>query len=254
MCTYIILPKTSDGPVIGYAVDDAVEWLEATMESGPTPLPQYPENGIYALGTGAGVYEYELESQEIFPRPQLDQPESLSDIEQFMKKYAHFSGQPNQSGFMDLRSLETLAGEWSVGDSDVWYPGDDGITFNTYGGCQSPKLRRYCDQSHPQWKYYDKRMSRMSQIVEDHRDRLGVDVAWKMLLDRTPGGEVCQHIDTRPPGISFVTLRNYVLAPAMGRYWVRTVAEGKAPDEVDPVEMRFDPWPCGTGKQGNING
>ena len=247
MCTLAIFPKTADGPVMAFGLDDAVDWLENYRDP-PAPVPpSQPENGIFGLGTGGASYDYELESAVPFPRPIPNGPASLADIEQFMKKYAHFASQPGQRAWLDLRSGETLAGEWSVGDSDVWYPGDDGVTFNTYGGCQSPKLRRLCDPKSPQFVYYEKRMATMSRIIDEHRDNLGVDVMWKVMLSREPGGEVCQHIDTRPPGIHFITFQIYVIAPALGRYWVRRVTEGKAPDEVDPIEVRFDPWLCADG-------
>ena len=244
MCTYVIFPQTRDGPLIGKCMDDAEEWRqvwESSESSNKSPSLQCPDNMIYAEGVGGGVYEYELESEEICVRPGLDKDAGLDAIERYSKKYAHFLSSPGHGGYIDLRTGETMMQERSLDDVDVWRP-DDGIAYDTYGGCRSPKLRRLCDQDSPLFTYHEKRMAATAQVIDRHRDQLGVDVMWQVLLGRTPGGELCQHADTRPPNIHFITMWVTLLAPALGRFWTRCVSGGKAPDEVDAVEQQFKPW------------
>ena len=73
---------------------------------------------------------------------------------------------------------------------------------------------------------------------------LSVDTMSRMFLCHEYDGAVFQHKDTRPPGIYPITVKIWVMAPALGKLWVRFYKDGRPPCQNEPVEVIFDPWPC----------
>ena len=240
MCTYTIFPNTPVGPVLGFSLDDALEWANSpTFASGP--FVQEPQGSIYKLSVGGGGCELEQEAKQVYPfRPETFDCQNLNEAEELLTRYGDFPDQPHHAGYIDLDTLETLAIDKTLGAIDSRRT-DDGVIFDTYGGYQSVKLAKLCDQNGPLFEYYKNRMSAMTQIIDAHSDQLGIDAMWQVLLDRTPGGEVCQHADTRPKGIQFVTLATVVIAPRQGKQWIRWLKNGRPPAESDPVEYAWGP-------------
>lgn len=238
MCTYAIFPNTPVGPILGFNLDDSLEWAQSpTFASGP--FVQDPRGSIYKLSVGGGGCELEEEPQQVFPfRPQTFDCQNLDEVEELLTRYGHFFDQPHHEAHIDLNTLETLAVDRTLGAVDSWRA-DDGVIFDTYGGYRSAKLAKLCDQNGPLFKYYRKRMAAMTAIIDSQRDQLGIDAMWQTLSDRTPGGEVCQHVDTRPPGIRFVTLATVVIAPRQGKQWIRWFKDRRPPAESDPVEYAW---------------
>ena len=244
MCTFVIFPDTPVGPVIGNCHDDAGEWVHSPDFYMDRHIRPYPANGIFETGTGGGVFDYESEPQEVFPLPDLlKNCHNIDEAEEITLRYAPFLTHPGQGGFLDLRTGETLSVERSWGDADAWRT-DDGIIYDTYGGCTSPKLQKLCNMEAPLFRYYQTRMAAMKETIEQNRHQLGVETMWKVLMSHTPGGAVCQHPDTRPEGVAFTTLSVYVTAPALGRLWNRFARDGQPPCKDEPTEIQFEPWPC----------
>jgi len=246
MCTYVIFPGTAVGPVIGNSIDDAMEYSLAPGFAERSHVgTQCPENRIVALGVGGASCEYEMESEEIFPyNPPIDRCASLTEIEDLLIRYAHFPKRANHIGLLDLRSGQTLGIERSLNDVDTWRS-EDGIIYDTYGGCRSPKLRRLCNQDSALFRYWQRRMDSIEAAIERNRDNLGVEAMWETLLNHAPRGAVCQHADSRPKGVFLVTLSVSVLAPAIGRLWTRWLKDGRPPCQGEPDLVEFEPWPCG---------
>ena len=246
MCTYVIFPRTEMGPVIGQTLDDALHYSEAPGFGSPPSAPTYPANGIIGSGV-SGWYDSEPEPEEVFPfQPSVESCQSVDEIAELLLRYKHFNKQPSNQGFLDLNTGQTLMVELSYGDGDAWLAQDpDGIIYDTAFGCRSSKLRPYCDQAGGAFHWYETRMAAIGQLIDNNRRRLGVEAMWQVLLSHASGGAVCQHVDTRPPGVFIVTLSMSVTAPALGRIWQRKLKDGLPPCAAEPAEARFDPWPIG---------
>jgi len=243
MCTFAIFPRTKVGPVMGFCLDDAPEYADAPgFET--TSAPGLPANGIYVMEAGGAVYDHEQEPEEIFRfEPQFEQCRTIDEVEQLLVRYRHFpKRRPRQVGFLDLDTGETLLAEQSWSDAAAWRP-INGVAFNTSRGPETPRLRELCDQQHVQFKCHDIRMASMCQALASGAE-LDVDLMWRMFLRHEHDGAVCQHKDTRPQGIFPITLKMWVMAPALGKLWVRRYKGGRPPCQDDPLEIAFEPWPC----------
>ena len=231
------------GPLIGNSIDDAIEWSESP-NYGNAPGTQPPAHGIWSIDVGGG--NCELEEEPLITsqfRPPYGACRSLAEIEQLAVRYRQFPKyRPHHLGFIDVGRGETMVVEQTWGDAEVLRT-DDGVLFDTYGGYESKRLRRYCGPDSVLVQYHDVRMDSMRRVLQEHSEKLDLDTMWKMLLSRTPGGEVCQGRDTRPEGIAMVTLQVTIRAPAIGCQWTRWYKDGRPPSEADPVEVRFEPWP-----------
>ena len=243
MCTFAIFPQTKVGPVIGFCLDDAPEHADAPAFATPR-VPACPANGIYATDAGGAVYDYEQEPMQTFPfEPSIGRCKNLADVEKLLMRYRHFpKRRPRQVGFLDIKTGETLLVEQSLSDAAAWRPAD-GVAFNTSRGPETPRLRELCDPQHVQFKCHDVRMASMRQALAAGGE-LSVDTMWRMFLCHEYDGAVCQHKDTRPPGIYPITWKMWVMAPALGKLWVRFYKAGRPPCQDEPVEVTFDPWPC----------
>ena len=238
MCTYAIFPNTPIGPILGFNLDDSVNWADSPTFASK-PFVQPPQGAIYKLSVGGGGCELEEEPQEVFPfSPQTLDCKTLDEVEELLMRYGHFFSQPQHEGYIDLDTLQTLAVDKTLAAADC-RRSEDGVIYDTYGGYQSERLVRYCDPNGPFIKYYGKRMAAMTAIIDSQRDQLGIDAMWQTLSDRTPGGEVCQHVDTRPEGIRFVTLATVVIVPQQSKQWIRWYKDGQPPAESEPVEYEW---------------
>ena len=244
MCTFAIFPNTNVGPVIGFCMDDAPEYADAPGFGTPK-APTCPANGIYRTEAGGAAYDYEEEPEQIFPfEPGIGQCRNLDEVEQLIMRYRHFpKRRPRQVGFLDLKTGEMLLAEQSWSDAHVWRPADD-VAFNTSGGPETPHLRKLCDPQNVRFKRHDIRMASMRRALKDSRGELSVETMWRMFLGHEYQGAVCQHKDTRPPGINPITLMMWVMAPALGKLWVRFYRDGRPPCQDEPAEVSFDRWPC----------
>jgi len=247
MCTFAIFPDTKVGPVIGFCMDDAVDYADAPG-FGTLKAPRCPANGIYRTEAGGGAYDYETESQQIFPfEPPVGKCQNLDDVERLLMRYRHFpKRRPRHVGFIDLNTRQTLLAEQSWSDAHVWRTAD-GVAFNTSGGPETPQLRKLCDPQNVRFKRHDVRMASMCRALKDSQNELSVETMWRMFLGHEYEGAVCQHEDTRPPGVYPITLMMWVMTPALGKLWVRFYTDGRPPCKSEPTEISFDPWRCEAG-------
>ena len=94
------------------------------------------------------------------------------------------------------------------------------------------------------FRRHDVRMASMRRALEESGGALTVETMWRMFLGHEYEGAVCQHKDTRPPGIFPIILMMWVMTPALGKLWVRYYADGRPPCQNELMEVSFDPWPC----------
>lgn len=264
-CTEIIFTRTEDGPIFGRGWDDWPGWYEdeaftppskKVVEEKPT-LIRYRgkgysrvsginEKGFAGFVTGGGAfYEYEEPSPEIFP---VDVGElilrycaTVEEAVEMLQRYRLFWGPCNAVVYDvhgNARVVEKSRRKMAVRDLD-----DAGVGFSTYAGCENEDLKKLCDTASPRFKYYRKRYDWMQRTVSEAKGNLSLEVVWKMLTGHAPGGAMCQHHDSLPPGLCIVTLGVWAVLLKEGRRLVRNAyKEGKDwvyPCSVEQVEVHI---------------
>ncbi|MBI4532039.1 MAG: hypothetical protein HY709_11035, partial [Candidatus Latescibacteria bacterium] len=101
---------------------------------------------------------------------------------------------------------------------------DRGVLISTYGGCDDEDMRRLTDTTTPLFRYYQRRLGVMKEIVAEAGTNLSLDLFWKALLHHDPQAPGCQHRETRPPGVELFHVGGFVLLPGEGRYLKRIIA------------------------------
>ena len=243
MCTYVFFSDSDVGPLIGGNFDDAAHWITQPQKwTQHYTLPELPASGLYVHHVGGSPCDLEEEPAEPFPFvPKYERARNLDQAEQWVHQYKHFAKGPYQAGIMDLRSGEILQIEHSLGDGDARRV-TNGVAFDTYGGNWSAKLRDLTSVDHPLRHYYNARIGYIERTIAASRSTLNVEVMWDVLMGHDPQGPVCQHEDSCPDGVNFITLCGTVLAPLLGRYWVRHIQDGKPPCQSPVKEFTFEPW------------
>ena len=103
---------------------------------------------------------------------------------------------------------------------------DRNLVISTYGGCDDEDMRKMCDLTNPLFKYYQRRLGVMKEILAAAEAGDGIDgeVFWKAMLHHDAEAPGCQHRDTMPPGVELFTHVAAYTLPAEGRSFRRVMA------------------------------
>ena len=191
-CSECWLPRTDRGPLLGNGRDDIATWYtdEPMGQDWPPPLqppalastvavPAGPAGDGYrrygqvnevglCLETGGGaLYEFEVKrEEEYFPAPVLDLvlrccSTTIEAVEMLTRYNLHWGGcnlvVGDTSGMGAL--IEKSKYHYAVRMSDR------NVLVSTYGGCDDEDMRRLCDSGTPLFKYYERRLQVMKEIV-----------------------------------------------------------------------------------------
>ena len=271
-CSECYLPETPDGPLLGNGRDDIMIWYtdEPFGHSWP-PVYKAPENGQVnqispqeegrgyrsfggvnevglCLETGGGaMYEYEENREEVqFPAPVLDLvlrtcSSTLEAVEMLIRYNLHWG--PCNCVVGDAAGLGAVI-EKSKYHYAVKHT-DRSVVVSTYGGCDDEDMRRLCDTKNPYFRYYERRLAVMKEILMEAETNgcLGVDAFWRSMLHHDPQAGGCQHRDTMPEGVELFTHCAAATLPAEGRQLNRRIARHNGsvryPCDVPPQEVRF---------------
>ena len=267
-CSECFLPNTDRGPLLGSGRDDIMAWYtdEPFGRSWPPPLraptplqsvtvPPAAEGEGYrrhgnvneaglCLETGGGaLYEYEEKRElEYFPAPILDLVmrccgTTIEAVEMLTRYNLHWGGcnlvVGDRSGNGAL--IEKSKYHYAVRMSDR------NVLVSTYGGCDDEDMRRLCDTENPYFKYYERRVGVMRQILDeaDAGAGLSLQTFWDSMLhhDEEAGG--CQHRDKMPKGVELFTHVGSAILPEEGVRLTRLIASEKG-------EVRY---PCSVPDQ-----
>ena len=121
---------------------------------------------------------------------------------------------------------------------------DRDFLISSYGGCDDEGLRRLCDTKTRIFKYYERRLAVMKQILAEAAADGGIDgdVFWRAMLHHDENAPGCQHRDNMPEGVALFThVAGYTL-PAEGRSFRRVIARENGevlyPCSVESIEPR----------------
>ena len=255
-CSECWLPRTDRGPLLGNGRDDIATWYtdEPMGQDWPPPLqppalastvavPAGPAGDGYrrygqvneaglCLETGGGaLYEFEVKrEEEYFPAPVLDLvlrccSTTIEAVEMLTRYNLHWGGcnlvVGDTSGMGAL--IEKSKYHYAVRMSDR------NVLVSTYGGCDDPDMRRLCDTANPYFRYYERRVGIMRQIL-DAAVAAGVptiDDFWASMLHHDEAAGGCQHRDCMPPGVELFTHAGTAILPEEGRRLSRSIATEK---------------------------
>ena len=100
------------------------------------------------------------------------------------------------------------------------------MLITTYGGCDDEDMRRLCDSGTLLFKYYERRLRVMQEIVAaaEAGEGLDLEVYWQAILHHDPQAPGCTHLETRPEGIELFTFGAFAQLPREGRSFRRLLA------------------------------
>ena len=237
-CTEHWFPHTPNGPLLGKGWDDVMTWYTDDPFPQPPDPPAEPEveeipstgdgEGYRIHGTsnevgmcweqgGGAYYEKEPEhAKAVFPvnMPSmvLQRCATVSEALEMMMRYNIFWG-PTNAIVGDAEGNAALV-EKSKCNYAVRKTSRN-VLVTTYGGCVDPDMRALCDTESPVFKYHDRRLEVMEQIVEeaDANGGLNEQVYWDSVLHHDPEAPGCTHFETRPPGVELFTFGAFCVFP-----------------------------------------
>lgn len=257
-CSECYIPNTPNGPMLGLGRDDiagwytddpfGVSWPALVEQQKPiTGPPQAdPDFGICITNGGGAMYEFEEDRDEaIFPVPVLTMVQNLctttEEAVEMLSRYNDYWG-PCNCVVGDAQGNGALF-EKSKYQYSLRTAKDEPLT-STYGGCDDEEMRRLCDTDNPLFKYYERRVSVMREILAEGEANGGIDgeVFWKAMLNHDEHGAGCQHRETMPAGVELFTHVAYYVLPAEKRIFRRAIARDNGrvlyPCQVPVVEVR----------------
>ena len=236
--------------IAGWYTDDpfGVSWPALVEQQKPiTGPPQAdPDFGICITNGGGAMYEFEEDRDEaIFPVPVLTMVQNLctttEEAVEMLSRYNDYWG-PCNCVVGDAQGNGALF-EKSKYQYSLRTAKDEPLT-STYGGCDDEEMRRLCDTDNPLFKYYERRVSVMREILAEGEANGGIDgeVFWKAMLNHDEHGAGCQHRETMPAGVELFTHVAYYVLPAEKRIFRRAIARDNGrvlyPCQVPVVEVR----------------
>ena len=210
------------------------------------PPESDPEFGVSVATGGGAMYEYEQDREEAnFPVPVLElvhryATTTLEAVEMLARYNIYWGpcncvvGDAHGNGALIEKSKYHYALRMSEGN----------VLVSTYGGCDDEDMKRMCDTSNPLFKYYERRVGAMREILAEAEAGCGIDgqAFWDSMLNHDEHGAGCQHRETMPEGIELFTHVAYYWLPAERRSFRRAIARDKGtvlyPCEVPVVEVR----------------
>jgi hypothetical protein len=257
-CSECYIPNTPDGPMLGLGRDDIMGWYtddpfgvswpplveQPNQITGPPEAN--PDFGICLANGGGALYEFEeMQDKVVFQAPVLslvqDYCTSTEEAVEMLIRYNDYWG-PCQCVVGDAQGNGALF-EKSKYDYAVRTTKGEPL-ISTYGGCDDEKMRRMCDTENPLFKYYERRIGMMRQILAQGEANGGIDgeVFWNAMLNHDEQGAGCQHRETMPTGVELFTHVAYYVLPAQNRVFRRAIARDNGhvlyPCQVPIVEVR----------------
>ena len=246
-CSEFFFPDTPSGPLLGKGWDDILAWYtdnpfplpaRQPQEAPMTTVPAQSEDRGYrrchtanevglCIETGGGAsYEYEEQRDEaLFPAPVHDLAmrccATTLEAVAMLSRYNIYWG-PCNCVVGDAEGRGAL-----IEKSKCHYAvrmTDRNVLITTYGGCEDEDMRRLTDTATLLFKYYERRLRVMKEIVAEAEDRLDLEVFWRALLHHDPQAPGCQHRENQPPGVELITFGGFALLPGEGRHFRRTIA------------------------------
>jgi hypothetical protein len=248
-CSEHFFADTPDGPLMGKGWDDILTWYvdnpfplrSAVQAEIPcAQIPPAPEGAGYRTGgigneaglcvdTGGGAtFELEPErSEPVFPAPVVDivsrRCDTVFEAVEILTRYTDFWGPCNcivcDAGG-DAVLIEKSKYSYGLRASSR------GVLITTYGGCDDEDLRRLTDMTTPLFRYYERRLAVMKQVVAEAEAEgaLDVDVYWRSVLHHDAQAPGCQHVEREPEGAELLTMGASAQLPLQGRRLTRTIA------------------------------
>ena len=248
-CSEFWFPQTPNGPLLGKGWDDIMTWYTDTPFPLPTPQSGEPEvtaippgregrgyrcsatvneAGLCMDNGGGAFYEYEKERDEaLFPAPVQDlvmrSCDTVLEAVEMLTRYKDYWGPCNLivgDARCNAALIEKSKYQYAVRISSR------NVLVTTYGGCDDEDMRNLCDTTTPVFKYYERRLQVMKEIVAaaEAGDGLDLDVYWKALLHHDPQAPGCTHLETRPDGVELFTFGGFAVLPREGRRFSRIIA------------------------------
>ena len=257
-CSQCYIPNTPNGPMLGLGRDDIMTWYtdDPFGVSWPNPVERpnqitdppesNPDFGVCLATGGGALFEFEEDRGEaIFPAPVLslvqDYCTTTEEAVEMLIRYNDYWGPCNcvvgdaeGKGALFEKSKYQYAVRTSQGEP----------LTSTYGGCDDEEMRRLCDTDNPLFKYYERRVSVMREILAEGEAKGGIDgeIFWNAMLNHDEEGAGCQHRETMPRGVELFTHVAYYVLPAEKRSVGRAIARDKGrvlyPCEVPIIEVR----------------
>ena len=267
-CSEFWFPDTPNGPLLGKGWDDAMSWyLDDPFPLPPADpgepsvdeIPPQDEGLGYRCGSagnevglsisigGGAVYEYEKVRDEVlFPVPVnelvLRTCSTVYEAAEMLIRYNGYWGPCNLvvgdaicNGVLFEKSRYSYALRMSSRN----------VLIATYGGCEDADMRVLCDTNTALFKYYERRLQVMKEIVAEAEAGGGLDleVYWRAILHHDEEAPGCTHLETKPPGIELVTFGAFAHLPREQRSISKTIArvDGglRYGCEVPTVERRY---------------
>ena len=257
-CSQCYIPNTPDGPMLGLGRDDVMTWytddpfgvswpgpVQEPQEIGD-PVEEDLDFGVCLANGGGAMFEYEEDRGEaIFPAPVLALVQkyctSTEEAVEMLIRYNDFWGPCNcvvgdieGNGALFEKSKYQYAVRTAKGET----------LTSTYGGVDDEGLRQLCDTENPLFKYYERRVSVMRDILAEGEANGGIDgeVFWNAMLNHDEAGAGCQHRDAMPTGVELFTHIAYYVLPTQKRSFRRAIGRDNDrvlyPCEVPIVEVR----------------
>ena len=267
-CSEAFFPKTPHGPMVGNGRDDTMSWYTddpfgtswppsyqapaapETKEVGPQDEGKgyrvnetINEAGLCRENGGGALYEFEPVRDEVyFPVDVLDLVlrccDTTLEAVELLTRYNLYWG-PCNCVIGDAEGTGAL-----IEKSTYHYAvrlSDRQVMVSTYGGCDDEDLRKLCDQTTPYFKYYERRLVVMKQVLAQAEagDGLNLQAMWDCMLHHDPEAPGCQHIETLPTGVELFTHEASAWYPAKGWKFKRRFA----------TENGTVRWPCSVPDQ-----
>lgn len=237
-CTEHWFPHTPNGPLLGKGWDDVMTWYTDTPFPQPPDPPVEPEvveippaeegEGYRIRGTsnevgmcweqgGGASYEKEPEyGKPVFPvympKMVLERCATVLEALELMTRYNVYWG-PTNAIIGDAGGNAALV-EKSKYNYAVRKTSRN-VLITTYGGVVDPDMQALCHTESPVFKYHDRRLEVMEQIVAEAEANGGLNeqVYWDSVLHHDPQAPGCTHMETRPPGVELFTFGAFCVFP-----------------------------------------
>ena len=257
-CSECYVPNTPNGPMLGLGRDDIMSWytddpfgvswppaVEQQSEF-TDPFQANPDFGICLAPGGGARFEYEEDrAKTLFSVPVLqlvqDYCTNTEEAVEMLIRYNDYWG-PCNLVVGDAEGDGALF-EKSKYDYGVC-TGKNEVLTSTYGGCDDERMRSLCDTDSLMFKYYERRVGTMREILADGEANGGIndEVFWRAMLNHNDEGAGCQHRETMPEGVELFTHVAYYYLPAEKRSFRRAIASDNGhvlyPCQVPVVEVR----------------
>ena len=267
-CSEFWFPDTPNGPLLGKGWDDVMSWYlddpfpPPPVDPGEPPIDEIPpqdeglgyrcgsagnEVGLSITNGGGAIYEYEKVRDEVlFPAPVnelvLRTCATICEAIEMLIRYNNYWGPCNLvvgDATCNAALFEKSRYSYALRMSSR------NVLITTYGGCEDSDMRLLCNTNSALFKYYQRRLQVMKEIVAEAEagSGLDIDVFWRAILHHDEQAPGCTHLETKPAGIELFTFGAFAHLPREMRSISKTIARDDGSlhysCEVPAVESRY---------------